>query len=339
MTATGQDNPLVSVVMPVHNVAPWVRAAVQSILQQSCTNLELLVVYDDGLTDDTLERLSSIEDPRLRLVFSPQCGFLASLNEGIRQSRGEWIARMDGDDICHPDRLQCQIDFLSTHPDCVLVGTAYGYVTPNGALIKRRRGEFDWRALTPNLISLGKRFADASALFHRSTALDVGLYELSMATKEAPLWYRLLTRGTGYEIGHCLYWQRMRIDSISSDRSDSTAWWETRRQYDPEWYARHEANRRRCASPEELLEVDVTRLKMCMAGRDFAGARFHASSIWERKPWTYKTFRYWLWALTGIYSFRFWRSSHYADDFVPYVPENDRVARLLTQLGARVGNP
>jgi glycosyltransferase involved in cell wall biosynthesis len=125
--------PLVSIAMPVRNCERTVRRAVNSILRQSLSNWELLLL-DDGSTDGTLEIARSICDPRIRLFADgQQMGLVPRLNEAVRLAEGNLLARMDGDDVAFPDRLRRQVEFLDEHPEVDLAGC--------GVLVFRSGGE------------------------------------------------------------------------------------------------------------------------------------------------------------------------------------------------------
>lgn len=116
--------PLVSVLMPVHNREQYVRQAVESIVSQSYTNYELLVL-DDGSTDRTAEIIRSLHDTRIHLHRSPvNRGIETTINAGITLAKGKYIARMDADDISHPDRLNLQVSYLEQHPETDILGSA-----------------------------------------------------------------------------------------------------------------------------------------------------------------------------------------------------------------------
>lgn len=106
--------------MPVRNAQPWLGAAVRSILSQSVGNLELLLV-DDHSDDGGLDQLPH-GDPRLRLLRNPGRGVSSAFNHGFSQARGRFIARMDGDDIALPERLEVQLDYLHAHPEIGICG-------------------------------------------------------------------------------------------------------------------------------------------------------------------------------------------------------------------------
>jgi len=112
--------PLVSVVMPVRNGGGYLAAAVESILGQTHRQLELILV-DDHSDDDAISKLD-IVDPRLSVVISQGSGVAAAFNTGFAHSTGDYIARMDGDDISLPERLTCQLEFLATNPAIGIAG-------------------------------------------------------------------------------------------------------------------------------------------------------------------------------------------------------------------------
>lgn len=116
------DTPFVSVVMPAYNAATTLGAAIRSILWQSYTNFELLVM-DDGSTDATLDVAGGFADPRIRVVSDGvNRGVSAQLNRGIDLARGELLARMDDDDVSYPGRLELQVAHLVHHPQTDLIG-------------------------------------------------------------------------------------------------------------------------------------------------------------------------------------------------------------------------
>jgi glycosyltransferase involved in cell wall biosynthesis len=114
--------PLVSIAMPVYNCERTIAQAIRSILAQSFTDWELLIV-NDGSTDDTISVIQQFPDPRIRVWSDHKnLGLPTRLNETIEQSRGDYYARMDGDDIAYPERLEKQVRYLGQHPQVDLVG-------------------------------------------------------------------------------------------------------------------------------------------------------------------------------------------------------------------------
>lgn len=119
-----KKNPLISVIMPAYNAEKYIRSAIDSILNQTYQNIELIIV-EDVSTDDTLQIISEYKDPRVK-VFRNEVnqGISYSTNYAIRQSSGEYIALMDDDDIAVRDRLQLSLDFFEAHEDVDIVGGA-----------------------------------------------------------------------------------------------------------------------------------------------------------------------------------------------------------------------
>jgi glycosyltransferase involved in cell wall biosynthesis len=114
--------PFVSIGMPVRNCESTVRAAIQSILSQTFSDWELLII-DDGSSDGTVDLVRAYMDPRIQLFADGKReGLVARLNEAIEISSGRYFARMDGDDISYPERLALQVRYLEQHPDVDLLG-------------------------------------------------------------------------------------------------------------------------------------------------------------------------------------------------------------------------
>lgn len=115
-------NPTISIGISFYNAAPFFRDAIQSVLNQTLTDYELILL-DDGSTDDSLQIARSYDDPRIRVVSDGENhGLAARLNELVRLSRGDYFVRMDADDIMHPERLERQIRYLRQHPDTDVLG-------------------------------------------------------------------------------------------------------------------------------------------------------------------------------------------------------------------------
>jgi len=122
-----QQTPKITVLMPVYNVAPYVREAIESILNQTCRDFELLII-NDGSTDATRTEVLKFTDPRIRFVENEtNIGLANTLNKGIDLARGEYIARMDGDDISLPYRLEKQAAILDDHPEIDICGAGYRF--------------------------------------------------------------------------------------------------------------------------------------------------------------------------------------------------------------------
>lgn len=133
-------NPAVSVIVPLYNKRRYVARAVQSALQQTVRELELIVV-DDGSTDGSIEELARFRgDQRLRIVRQDNAGVSAARNRGVREARAELCAFLDADDIFLPQHLEGLAELARRYPSAGLLGTAYYNAFPDGRHISRTMG-------------------------------------------------------------------------------------------------------------------------------------------------------------------------------------------------------
>ncbi|MFN0161655.1 MAG: glycosyltransferase family 2 protein, partial [Burkholderiales bacterium] len=114
--------PLVTIAMPVRNAGPTLAATLRSVLAQTFTDWEFLVI-DDGSTDASAQLVAGIADPRVRLIgHGESLGLAVRLNQSISMAQGRFFARMDADDIAYPQRIEAQVKFMLENPGCDLVG-------------------------------------------------------------------------------------------------------------------------------------------------------------------------------------------------------------------------
>lgn len=188
------SKPRVTVLIPVHNAEHFVVDAIKSVLAQTFDDFELLII-DDGSTDSTPELISQFGDPRIRLVFnSRNMGVADTLNRGLDLARGDYIARMDADDLCRPRRLERQVDLMDSHQEVVLCGTWY-----------RRFGSRRDRAVKPPLsdsalrswLFVGCPIAHPTVMIRRSVLLNHEFrYDPRIGRAEDyDLWSRLIRSG------------------------------------------------------------------------------------------------------------------------------------------------
>lgn len=127
----------VSVIIPTYNYGRFLGEAIQSVLDQTLTDFELIVV-DDGSTDNTKEVVSSFKDSRIKYIYQENCGVSAAQNTGIRASTGEYIAILGSDDKWFPENLELQVRMLDAHPDVGLVcSDGYLFDDRTGATLGR----------------------------------------------------------------------------------------------------------------------------------------------------------------------------------------------------------
>lgn len=195
-------NPKVSVVMSVYNGEKYLREAVESILNQTLTDFEFIII-NDGSTDNSTNIVQSYSDKRIVFLQQENKGLAKSLNRGIIKGRGEYVARMDADDISHPERLERQIEFLENNPKHVLVGTNAIVIDENGCeLFKSDLPSKDDELREAIRIDnperfYGSPFFHSSVMFRKKIAIEEGIYEEKVFhyIEDILLWIKLSKRG------------------------------------------------------------------------------------------------------------------------------------------------
>ena len=187
-------NPLVSVVMTVFNTRQYVKQAVESILSQSLSDLELVIV-DDGSTDGSTGILRELarRDTRVRLVSRPNTGILRAANEGLSMARGEFLARMDSDDVSLRYRLEKQVEFLRSHPDVVALSGLYDYVDEKGRKLTTIRMPLDDEAIQLACLKGIPALCHGCLMVRTSVLQFIGGYDAAFtaATEDLDLFLRL----------------------------------------------------------------------------------------------------------------------------------------------------
>jgi glycosyltransferase involved in cell wall biosynthesis len=208
--------PEVSVVMAVYNQGGFVKAAVESVLNQSFQDFEFIIV-DDASTDDTDDILQSVGDPHIRLFRNPENqGLTSSLTTGIAAAAGNYIARMDADDISLPQRLEKQIAFLDTHPNVVLMGCNCSIIDHQGRGLGKAVSLPDTdRSLREKLPEFNC-FVHGSVMFRRTAFEQVGGYRVGFRdSQDYDLWLRMMEVGGLANSQEVLYKSRIHPDMKS----------------------------------------------------------------------------------------------------------------------------
>jgi len=202
---SSNSTPQVSIILPVFNCQKFAGEAIQSILDQTYKDFELIVI-DDGSTDNSAEIISSFKDKRICLLRQTNHGLASSLNRGIHIARGIYIARQDQDDISDPRRLELQVAFMESHPKYVLVGT-WAQIMEDERLVERyHRHPVDDLTLRYQLL-FNNPFVHSSTIIRRSTLLEVGCYTTNperQPPEDYELWSRLSRVGSIANIGEVL---------------------------------------------------------------------------------------------------------------------------------------
>lgn len=229
-----EENKKVSVIMGVYNGMDTLKEAIESIINQTYSNWEL-IVCDDQSTDESLSTLKTyaLKDNRIKVITnSKNSGLAASLNHCLKYVSGTYIARMDADDLSVPERLEKQVEFLEKNPEINLVGTemqefsekGYGDIVKN----KKNPTKYD--------VPKGAPFCHATIMIRTQTMRNLGGYRISkhtMRTEDVDLWYRFFAGGYKGEnieergmkvfdsIKEKLFFKEMDVDTLVSPYADS----------------------------------------------------------------------------------------------------------------------
>ncbi len=211
--------PSTSVVMAVHNGEPYLAESIESILTQTLSDFEF-VILDDASTDQTPEILRewARRDHRIRLIASSiQLGLAGSANRVVHEARGEVCARMDADDVSHPDRLRRQWGVLRASHEVSMVGTLWEGIDARGRCVRPRDR---WRLVRPSLFA---PFPHGSIMFRRHVFWELGGYSEACAPwDDLDFYLRMSERGRIVVLPDALY--RYRFHAGSTTQSASREW-------------------------------------------------------------------------------------------------------------------
>lgn len=214
---SGAPRLTVSVLMTVYNGQDYLADAVGSILGQTFTDFEFVIV-DDGSTDDSLRILRDFEkrDPRIRLFERPHGGIVPAANFGLRQCRGEFLARMDSDDVALPHRFEVQVRMLGQHPEVVVLGGAYDLIDAAGRFLRRQWPPADDASLQELSLNGQTPICQPLAMIRRTAMDQVGEYDRVVETAEDnDMWLRLGEVGQLMCIPEVLLKYRQHANSVS----------------------------------------------------------------------------------------------------------------------------
>ncbi len=216
--------PLVSILMPVYNGSEYLRPAINSILNQTFDNFELIIV-NDGSTDDSLAIIETYADTRIVILNQENQGVARSLNNGLRIAKGKYVRRHDADDISTPDSIEIQMNFLEQNPNYAMVCAQQAFMTSNGKIAPKFK--------VPNSkyfegqIKKDLSFDDFSndrsspvvhgtACFHRQIVLNLGSYRTEfIVSEDNDLWLRILEKHRIAVLNRCIYYMRIHPNSAT----------------------------------------------------------------------------------------------------------------------------
>ncbi|MFC2093351.1 glycosyltransferase family 2 protein [Bacteroidota bacterium] len=204
---------MISVLMPVYNCELYISEAINSILSQTYSNFELIII-NDGSTDNSEKIIKSFSDSRIKYFRTEHCGIPSALNFGLSKAKGKLIARMDGDDIAVTDKLQKQYNFLKKNNNIHLVGSNFNYIDKFGLKLfykKYPERHEDIEFSMPVIISV----LHSTILTYKDILLKVGKYNVSYSnTEDLDIFLRIIKSGYKmYNIQEPLYRYRIWINN------------------------------------------------------------------------------------------------------------------------------
>ena len=299
--------PRVSVLLVARDAELYIGQAVESLLAQTFADFELLI-YDDGSSDEsaeTLERAAG-RDLRVQLFREEPQGLTYWLRQGVEDARGELLARMDADDVAHPERLARQVAFLDRHPECLAVGCDALLVDPERRPIRRLGVHTGHEAIEAELLrGRGDAILHPSVVMRRAEVRAVGSYRTEFRVSQClDLFLRLAERGRLANLSEPLLEYRQHLAKVSGERKG-----EQRRTQDAilrEAYRRRglaeSSLPRRPPVPERVPPADSWHrwASWAIDAGHLATARRYAWKVFRREPFSARACKLGLRALTGL---------------------------------------
>jgi glycosyltransferase involved in cell wall biosynthesis len=211
--------PKISVILPVYNAQSYLRESIDSILNQTFQDFELIII-NDGSTDDSLSIMESYTDQCIRIINQTNAGLPVSLNRAIAQAQGQYLARQDADDISLPERLAKQVAYLDAHPQCALLGTWSQILVENAATDRslshpHLNGDIQLKLLLFNC------FVHSSVMIRKGALETTGLYPEDpekFPPEDYDLWLRIAKHWEVANLPEVLFQYRELPNSISRSK-------------------------------------------------------------------------------------------------------------------------
>ncbi len=209
--------PLITVLMPAYNAEKYIAEAITSVLAQTFTEFELLII-NDGSVDNTRQVIQSFHDNRIVLIDQANLGIASALNNGLAMARSSYIARMDADDICYPDRLRKEYAFLITNPEYVIVGSDAQYIAEDGDFLFGFTCTAHTHEEIMQSIYQSCPFQHSSVMFRKEPVIQCGGYPVHAHNfEDYLLWIQLLGHGKFCNLPETLLMYRFNPASVTID--------------------------------------------------------------------------------------------------------------------------
>ncbi|MBW4467711.1 MAG: glycosyltransferase [Pegethrix bostrychoides GSE-TBD4-15B] len=213
--------PKVSVLIPVYNAEKYLSKALESILSQTFTDFEVMAV-DDGSTDKSLDILKQFakQDQRILVLSRPNTGIVGALNDGLALLSGQYVARIDADDIALPHLFEQQVSFLDSHSDHVAVGCRVLFIDPSGLPIREANDVLEHEEIDQLHLAGHGTFPHSGSMIRRDALLKIeGYCKAAELSEDIDLWLRLAEIGRLENLPDVLLQYRLHFQSIGHSKS------------------------------------------------------------------------------------------------------------------------
>ncbi|WP_318484294.1 glycosyltransferase family 2 protein [Photobacterium leiognathi] len=209
------NKPLVSIILPVYNCGDFLHESVSSILEQSYSNLQIIIV-NDGSTDNSKDILEGFDDSRINLISRENKGLIYTLNEALSLCDGKYIARMDGDDISHKERIFEQVKYLEKNKDIAVLGCSANVIDMDSIIIGNRFPPRNPK-VNKSLLLFGPTLIHPSVMFNKELIGDDLYYDINAyLAEDYELWLRLSSKYKISNMKDILFDYRYNNKSVSN---------------------------------------------------------------------------------------------------------------------------
>lgn len=218
------QNPEITVLMPAFNAGRYIGEAIRSVLGQTFSDFELLII-NDGSTDNTADVIHAFSDERIIVINQDNRGVAAALNTGLLHARAPYIARFDADDVCYPTRLKVQYDFITAYPQYSIVGSAADYTDAGGHYIFTHHPAAHLNEEIQQLKFSVCPFIHSSVMYRKDVVVNNGGYnECAHTYEDHFLWANVLKNEMACNLSQPLIRVRLNPGSVTIDEK-----WHSRR--------------------------------------------------------------------------------------------------------------